>query len=242
MTGKMTTPPARTGPIRLLLQLVLVALAYVAASTVPVLTLGQTSAGLALSSPAGMLGGVGAAWLILRQSGEFAHAFGLVQVASWPRTLALAALAAGGTFAIFSVGGAAARSFGLPAPAVGETIALATQSPAHLAMWIVLVAWLGAGFGEEVLWRGFLMDRLARLPALARSPMAVLLLQAAIFGLAHAYQGVAGVVITGLVGLLFGLVRRSAGGAIWAGVIGHAAVDTVMLSLGYAQATGLIGP
>ena len=234
----MTTRPS---PLRLVLQLVLVALAYVAASTVPVLALGQTSAGLALSSPAGMLGGVGAAWLILRRSGHFAPALGLVRVASRPRTLALAVLAAGGTFAVFSAGGAIAHQFGLPAPAVGETIALATQSPAHLAMWIVLVAWLGAGFGEEVLWRGFLMDRLSRLPALARSPMAVLVVQAAVFGLAHAYQGVAGVLITGLIGLWFGLIRRMAGGAIWAGVIGHAAVDTVMLSLGYAQAVGLIG-
>ncbi|WP_137680169.1 CPBP family intramembrane glutamic endopeptidase [Aurantiacibacter suaedae] len=235
----MTTRPS---PLRLLLHIVLVALAYVAASTVPVLALGQTSAGLALSSPAGMLGGVGAAWLILRRPGTFATALGLIQVASWPRTLALAALAAGGTFAIFSVDGAALRLVGLPSPAVGETIALATQSPAHLAMWIVLVAWLGAGFGEEVLWRGFLIDRLARLPALARSPMAVLVVQAAVFGLAHAYQGAAGVVITGLIGLWFGLIRHVAGGAIWAGAIGHAAVDTVMLSLGYAQETGLIGP
>jgi uncharacterized protein len=238
MTGETTTSSPRTGPLRLLLQLALVTLAYVAASTVPVLALGQTSAGLALSSPAGMLGGVGAAWLILRGSGDFAHALGLVKVASWPRTLALAALAAGGTFAIFSLGGLIARSFGLPAPAVGETIGLATQSPAHLVMWIVLVAWLGAGFGEEVLWRGFLMDRLGRLPGLARSPTAVLVVQAMIFGLAHAYQGAAGVIVTGVVGLWFGLIRRGAGGAIWAGVIGHAAVDTVMLSLGYAQAAG----
>tara|TARA_A100001391_G_scaffold1033_5_gene1480 strand:+ start:36248 stop:36970 length:723 start_codon:yes stop_codon:yes gene_type:complete len=239
MTGNQTSPHPK--PLRLMLQLVLVALAYVAASTVPVLALGPTSAGLALSSPAGMLGGLGAAWLILRRSGDFARALGLVKVASWPRMLALAALAAGGTFAIFSLGGAIAQSFGLPGPAVGETIALAAQSPAHLVMWIVLVAWLGAGFGEEVLWRGLLMDRLSHLPALARSPVAVLVVQAMIFGLAHAYQGVAGVLITGVVGLWFGLIRRMAGGAIWAAVIGHATVDTVMLSLGYAQAAGLIG-
>ena len=233
--------PARTGWLKVLLQLVSVALAYIAASVLPVLVLGTTSAGLALSSFVAMLGGLLAVWLWLRKSGSFVDALGLAGIANWPRALALAALAAGGTFAIFTAGGALARMLGLPSPEVEGTIALATQSPAHLAMWILLVAWLGAGFGEEVLWRGFLMDRLGRLPGLMRSPTAVLVLQAVIFGLAHAYQGAAGVLITGTVGLWFGLVRRAAGGSIWPGVIGHAAVDTIMLSLGYAQAAGWMG-
>lgn len=223
------------------LQIGSVALAYALASTLPVLLLGTTSAGTALSSFTAMLGGLLAAWLWLRKSRRFAAALGLKKVTDWQRTLGFAALATGITIAIFIGGGALARMIGLEPPQVGSTIALAVESPALFALWIVVVAWAGAGFGEEVLWRGFLMDRLSALPGIGSSTAVVLVVQAVIFGLFHFYQGIGGIIITGFVGLLFGIVRLQMKGVIWAGVIGHAAVDTIMLSIGYAEHAGLIG-
>jgi membrane protease YdiL (CAAX protease family) len=61
-----------------------------------------------------------------------------------------------------------------------------------------------AGVCEEFLYRGFAMAVLQR----AGLPTAlVVILTAAFFGLAHAYQGRSGVVATALMGILFGIGR-----------------------------------
>lgn len=244
-------PPQTLGYFRFVLQAASVALAYVAGSFLlglvfviafgTDLSLEQTSLMAALSSPLSMLGGLLVVWLWLRKSGTMREALGLLPIASWPHTLGLALLATGGTLAIFAIGGSLVQSVGLEPPQVGDVLAWATASPGLFALWIVAVAWLGAGFGEEVLWRGFLMDRLSRLPGVGGSMTVALLVQAAIFGLAHFYQGWGGVLITGTVGLLMGWIRLRAGGAIWAAVLAHAAVDTTMLSLAYIGELGWYG-
>jgi len=81
---------------------------------------------------------------------------------------------------------------------------------------------LTAGFCEEVLFRGFLIWVLQPVTGL----WIAVALAALLFGAAHAYQGVAGVIRTGLVGLLFTaivLLTRS----LWPAIVLHAAVDAM---------------
>ena len=85
-----------------------------------------------------------------------------------------------------------------------------TESPLMLGLWIVLVAWLAAGFGEELLWRGFLLDRLMRLPGISGRIWLAIVIQAVLFGLPHLYQGWGGVIVTGSIGLLLGWLRIKA--------------------------------
>lgn len=67
-----------------------------------------------------------------------------------------------------------------------------------------------AGFTEEVLYRGFLIYALLYfMPNI--SIWLTLLLSALVFGLAHTYQGVGGVVRTGIIGLLFGMMYVTIG-------------------------------
>lgn len=195
----------------------------------------------ALASPLSALAAVGVAWLWLRKSGGFQRALGLLKVDNWPQTLGLALLATGGVIAIFGIGGLAIEAAGLASPDIQAVLDMVTASPVLFALWIVAVAWLGAGLGEELLFRGFLFDALQRLPGMAGTVPVALIMQAAIFGLAHIYQGWGGVLITGTVGLLLGWVRLRAGGSIWAAALAHAAVDTIMLSLAYAGELGLVG-
>ena len=89
--------------------------------------------------------------------------------------------------------------------------------------------------GEELLWRGFLFDRLNRLAGIKGRIWLALLIQAAAFGLPHIYQGMGGVLITGVVGLFLGWVRIKSSWSLLPCVLAHAAVDTVMMSLAYAQ-------
>ena len=66
----------------------------------------------------------------------------------------------------------------------------------------------------------------------------MLVIQALLFGLPHAYQGLGGMAVTATVGLLLGWIRNRCGGNLWAAIIAHAAVDTVSMSLAYADKLG----
>jgi len=77
-----------------------------------------------------------------------------------------------------------------------------------------------AGVCEEVLYRGLLLATLVSLvgtwPAVAITSL--------IFGLGHAYQGISGIVKTGLVGLVLALLTVSSG-SLFIAIILHAVVD-----------------
>lgn len=195
----------------------------------------------ALASPISAAVAVFVAWLWLRRSGRFREAMGLLPITNWPQTIGVAALVTGATIAIFAFGGMAVEALGFASPDISEVLEMVTASPALFTLWIVAVAWLGAGLGEELLWRGFMLDRLSHLRGIGGSMPVALVVQAVIFGLAHLYQGWGGVILTGLIGLLMGWVRLRMKGSIWAAVFAHAAVDTIMLSLGYAGELGWIG-
>ena len=63
------------------------------------------------------------------------------------------------------------------------------QGNLELALFGVFYAFIGAGFYEEFMFRGFLMQRLAMLFGASRGAWIVAcLLQGALFGIAHAYQ------------------------------------------------------
>lgn len=72
---------------------------------------------------------------------------------------------------------------------------------------------LSAGVCEEVLYRGFLMHYLsgsfAGSPALGS--LGAILISSIVFGLGHTYQGITGVIRTGLSGLFLGLVALLTG-------------------------------
>ena len=70
--------------------------------------------------------------------------------------------------------------------------------------WFVLVC-ITAGVCEEVLYRGFLIAYLAVWP-LKASGLTAILFSSLMFGTAHLYQGVKGIVVTGIVGLVMAIL------------------------------------
>lgn len=196
------------------------------------------SALTALTTMASMAAALLVVWLWLRREGGWHVAIDLSQPVNWRSTLVWAAIGTLGTFAIFAIGAPLMDAIGLGAPDPSFILDLITQSPALFALWVVGVAIFAAGFGEEILYRGFLMDRLERLSGLRNKAALVLALQALLFGLPHLYQGLGGMVVTATVGLWFGWIRIRLGGKLWAVIIAHAAVDVIMMSLAYAEAHG----
>lgn len=94
--------------------------------------------------------------------------------------------------------------------------------------------WLFAAVGEELLYRGFLFNRARAL--FAGMPLGwtcALILQAGLFGLAHLYQGMSGVVGAVAYGLLFGLSVRAARGSLVPGMLAHGTIDTLGFTLLY---------
>jgi uncharacterized protein len=102
-----------------------------------------------------------------------------------------------------------------------------------LAFWIA-VSWSLAAFVEEAAYRGWILTRFAELGRYSRGAWMVgILASSALFGLAHAYQGVSGMVVTGHTGLLFAGVYLLTGRNLWAAIVAHGSLDTIGFILMY---------
>ena len=90
----------------------------------------------------------------------------------------------------------------------------------ELGVWIALSA--TAGLCEEIMFRGYLQKQFR---VATRSTAAAIVMQAIVFGIAHAYQGGRRIVLIGVYGALFGILaawRKS----LRPGMIGHALQDS----------------
>jgi len=96
---------------------------------------------------------------------------------------------------------------------------------------VMVIAWTAAAVGEELLFRGFIFNRLAESFGSSRVAWVLaLVVQSTLFGLCHYTQGAFGIVMTGIVGLLFGLFYLAARNNLLPLIFAHGIVDTVSLS------------
>jgi uncharacterized protein len=96
------------------------------------------------------------------------------------------------------------------------------QSPTEVVLWVTLS--ITAGFCEEFIYRGYLQKQIL---ALTGSLPAAVVLQGAIFGVQHIYQGAKSMVVIMVYGMLFGVlavVRNS----LRPGMMQHAAQDSLL--------------
>jgi membrane protease YdiL (CAAX protease family) len=90
------------------------------------------------------------------------------------------------------------------------------------------LAWTLAAFGEELVYRGYLMNRVADLMNRTRGAWIVSLIAVHVaFGLAHAYQGITGVLDEGLQGLLLGMIYLRTGRNLAVPIVAHGVCDTI---------------
>ena len=103
-----------------------------------------------------------------------------------------------------------------------------------LFLFVQPFIWIFAAFGEEFFYRGFLMRKIARAFGQGRSAwVAAALIQACLFGLAHAYQGPVGIVGTGVAGLIYGIGTLAFGRSLLPAIIAHGCIDMLGFSLLY---------
>ena len=219
-----------------------VALILVAAAAM--LALPAPDAGGAVAAqlmvPLRMLLLVAAATLLLRWRGLTWADVGLRRTGSWRRTLLLV----GGGYLALALCAGLLMAFVLPAlgqPAQASAAAFASiegQLWKYLS-WLA-IAWTSAAIGEELIFRGFLQSRLEAGfgPGRAGAVLA-LLVQATVFGFAHGYQGIGGVLLTAAAGLVLGGVRLAARRGLIPSMLLHGLIDTISLTAVYLGALSL---
>jgi membrane protease YdiL (CAAX protease family) len=169
--------------------------------------------------------------LWLRQRGW--RSVGLRRPASWPRALALG----------LGVGlGYQAVSLTLLTPLLqhlaGVPLDLSQFAPLRGSLSGLLlslvVSWLIGGLAEELVYRGYLLNRFAELFGLRPVAWAVgLLACAALFGLGHLYQGPAGVAENFLFSLVLGALYLAARRNLWPVILAHGFNNSLGLLLIY---------
>jgi hypothetical protein len=97
-----------------------------------------------------------------------------------------------------------------------------------LTLIFIGLTWTLAAFGEEMVYRGYLMNRVADFFNRTRGAWIISLIVVHVgFGLAHAYQGITGIIDEGLSGLLLGIVYLRTGRNLSVPVIAHGVGDTI---------------
>ena len=96
------------------------------------------------------------------------------------------------------------------------------------------LTWTLAAFGEEMVYRGYMMNRVA---GLFRNPKVAwtisLIVVNFVFGLAHIGQGITGQVENMIDGALLGVIFLATGCNLWAAIIAHGLTDTIDIVLLY---------
>ena len=102
--------------------------------------------------------------------------------------------------------------------------------------------WVLAAFGEEMVWRGYALPRVAEFAGLGmRSWVVALVVVNIIFGLAHLYQGPSGVIQATLGGVFLGILYIATGRNLLAPIIAHGlgnSIDFVVMYLGLYPGVG----
>jgi membrane protease YdiL (CAAX protease family) len=96
----------------------------------------------------------------------------------------------------------------------------------------LLVVWTLAAFGEELVYRGYILNRAADLGGRSRAAWIVALVCVSVgFGLGHLYQGPTGVVDSTVSGLLLGGLYLAFNRNLWIPILTHGFTDTIALFL-----------
>ena len=94
--------------------------------------------------------------------------------------------------------------------------------------------WVIAAFGEEFFFRGYVMNRLAHIMGNKKSSWIIAaILSSVVFGIAHGYQGLSGMISTGTVGLILGLAFYHNRNNLVIGMLAHGIYNTYGLTLIY---------
>jgi uncharacterized protein len=120
-------------------------------------------------------------------------------------------------------------------PALDTSAFMGVRGNAATLAGMLALVWTIVAFGEELIFRGFILSRLENLFGQGASGKAVAVaLQAALFGIGHFYLGARGMAAATLVGVVYGAWYVLRGRNLWPLIIAHGITDTVSMTAIYA--------
>jgi uncharacterized protein len=170
-------------------------------------------------------------WISLRLRSLRWRDVGLARPPSWPRALALGTAAglAMELFATFVTVPLLSRLTGRP-PDLSDFRAMVGNVGILLAG--LALNWTLAAFGEELGFRGYLMNRLADVGRGTRGAwLASLVVASALFGWGHGSQGLTGMVQESLAGTLLGLLYLWCGRNLAVPIVAHGVSNSLAFLL-----------
>lgn len=177
---------------------------------------------------------LGVAYLGLRLRGQtwahFGLAFGKPRRATVVRTLvqSLAVFAAAtaafflGTFVMANI------------PGVAATANMSEYNYLYRNLPMLVIALIGvyivSSFGEEVIYRAFLITRIEEMGSGGRGVRwLAVLVSTAVFGLVHFQWGLVGMGQTAFVGLVFAIAYLNVKRNLWVNILAHGYLDTILI-------------
>lgn len=173
-------------------------------------------------------------WLGLRLRGQSCREFGVTFAVPRFRQVVVAvaqslAVLAAAVFAVVVAAIVMANIVGIPEGADLSGHNYLRGNPAILVVSLLAV-YLNASFGEEWIYRGFLMNRIAGFGAGSRSAWVIaVLLSSLAFGIAHSDWAVTGVVQMTFMGAALGCGYLAVKRNLWVNILAHAYLDTMLL-------------
>ena len=175
-----------------------------------------------------LAGAIAAVWLTVRQDGSLAD-LGLVRpkrwltVPAWVLVIFITFVAAQAI-----VPQVLAPVFDLPAPDMPRYDFMRGNPLAAISMALALP--LTAAIPEELVYRGFLIRQFTRLYGNhTAGPMFAVLSQAAIFGAVHFQWGLGGIVMTSIMGVVWGGAYLLCGRNLWIVIAAHSAAHIALV-------------
>jgi membrane protease YdiL (CAAX protease family) len=102
-----------------------------------------------------------------------------------------------------------------------------------LLIWLLLI-WTIVALGEEIIGRGFIINRLLVVFERTFNPsFLAIAVSAMIFGSVHFYQGIAGVVDNTCTGIIFGTLYLNQGRNLWSNFLSHGFIDSIVVLIFY---------
>ncbi|KAA3636187.1 MAG: CPBP family intramembrane metalloprotease [Calditrichaeota bacterium] len=124
-------------------------------------------------------------------------------------------------------------------------LSMLEELPGNLPLYLIWIAigWIIGGFLEEMSFRGYLIPRVKYLLGGGTAATVIAILASGIpFGIAHLYQGWAGVLSTGIFGILFGILFVLNKENVWLPIFIHGfanMTDLTLIYLGYGDSLSL---
>ena len=171
------------------------------------------------------------AWLSLRLRRIKWKEVGFTRYRSWATTLLLGVSCGVGLelFDLFAKQPLLTRLLGKPPDLSGFP---AVRGNFKFALLIIAIIWIVAAFGEELVYRGYMMNRVADFGGGTRSAWILsLFLISTIFGLAHYEQGLTGIIEEGSDGLILGLMYLGCRRNLAIPIVAHGICDTIDVAL-----------